>query len=94
MHFFFEKSSEIIWSIQKKCVPLHPQIRNEEPRGSVAQLNRASDYGSEGCGFESRRNHKTERMVSMKAISIETFLLVLIIGPWQGTGSMKSIPSE
>ena len=26
--------------------------------GSVAQLNRASDYGSEGCGFESRRNHK------------------------------------
>ena len=26
-------------------------------QGSVAQLNRASDYGSEGCGFESRRNH-------------------------------------
>ena len=25
--------------------------------GSVAQLNRASDYGSEGCGFESRRSH-------------------------------------
>ena len=32
---------------------MHPQIGN----GSVAQLNRASDYGSEGCGFESRRNH-------------------------------------
>ena len=32
--------------------------RNSE-RGSVAQLNRASDYGSEGCGFESRRNHKS-----------------------------------
>ena len=35
--------------------------RNSEMRclrGSVAQLNRASDYGSEGCGFESRRNHK------------------------------------
>ncbi len=31
---------------------------NEELNGSVAQLNRASDYGSEGCGFESRRNHK------------------------------------
>ena len=28
--------------------------------GSVAQLNRASDYGSEGCGFESRRNHEDE----------------------------------
>ena len=26
--------------------------------GSVAQLNRASDYGSEGYGFESRRSHK------------------------------------
>ena len=23
----------------------------------LAQLNRASDYGSEGCGFESRRGH-------------------------------------
>ena len=32
---------------------MHPQNGN----GSVAQLNRASDYGSEGCGFESRRNH-------------------------------------
>ena len=28
----------------------------------------------------------------MKEISIETFLLVLVLGPWQGTGSMKSIP--
>ena len=33
-------------------------------RGSVAQLNRASDYGSEGCGFESRRNHEMQRMAS------------------------------
>ena len=67
---FFEKSWEFIWWLHKNSVPLHPQIRNrplrlaqvgqeEEPReGSVAQLNRASDYGSEGCGFESRRNHK------------------------------------
>ena len=35
---------------------------NEELNGSVAQLNRASDYGSEGCGFESRRNHKGEEI--------------------------------
>ena len=28
--------------------------------GSVAQLNRASDYGSEGCRFESCRDHKKE----------------------------------
>ena len=26
--------------------------------GLVAQLNRASDYGSEGCGFESHRGHQ------------------------------------
>ena len=35
--------------------------RKSESGGSVAQLNRASDYGSEGCGFESRRNHKDNR---------------------------------
>ena len=28
--------------------------------GSVAQLNRASDYGSEGLGFESLRNHERD----------------------------------
>ena len=27
-------------------------------KGSLAQLNRASDYGSEGCGFESRGSHQ------------------------------------
>ena len=26
-------------------------------KGSLAQLNRAFDYGSKGCGFESRRSH-------------------------------------
>ena len=30
--------------------------------GSLAQLNRASDYGSEGCGFESRGSHEKERI--------------------------------
>ena len=36
--------------------------------GSLAQLNRASDYGSEGCRFESCRSHKesvTERSVTL-----------------------------
>lgn len=28
--------------------------------GRVAQLNRVSDYGSDGCGFESRRGHFSE----------------------------------
>ena len=36
------------------------KLRRMQRIGSVAQLNRASDYGSEGCGFESRRNHKKE----------------------------------
>jgi len=29
--------------------------------GSVAQLNRASDFGSEGWGFESLRGHHISR---------------------------------
>ncbi len=29
-----------------------------QEQGFVAQLNRASDYGSEGSGFESQRSHK------------------------------------
>ena len=37
---------------------MHSQLRN----GSVAQLNRASDYGSEGSGFESQRSHKIDKM--------------------------------
>ena len=41
--------------IQKKSLPLHPL--NKKGHGSVAQLNRASDYGSEGYRFESCRNH-------------------------------------
>ena len=38
----------------KNLLPLQSHLKN---RGSLAQLNRASDYGSEGCGFESRRSH-------------------------------------
>ena len=42
-------------SLHKKCVPLYTQIRNDlHNNGSVAQ---ASDYGSEGCRFESCRSH-------------------------------------
>ena len=50
----FRKKWRNIWRLQKKPLPLHSQIRN----GSLAQLNRASDYGSEGCGFESRGSHR------------------------------------
>ena len=30
-------------------------------RGPVAQLDRASDFGSEGCGFESCRDRQLEQ---------------------------------
>ena len=41
--------------------------------GSVAQLNRASDYGSEGCGFESRRNHKKRIWIRPNPFFISPF---------------------
>ena len=34
--------------------------------GSVAQLNRASDYGSEGCRFESCRSHKFKESFTLR----------------------------
>ena len=40
--------------IWEKVVPLHSQNRN---KGSLAQLNRAFDYGSKGYRFESYRSH-------------------------------------
>ena len=36
------------------------KITQYQSFGSVAQLNRASDYGSEGYRFESCRSHSTE----------------------------------
>ena len=43
---------------------MHSQFGNEKQTGSLAQLNRASDYGSEGCGFESRGSHKEKLKVA------------------------------
>ena len=37
---------------------------------SVAQLDRASDYGSEGRGFESFRSHKTKITDMVHAMSV------------------------
>ena len=50
---------------KKNDVPLQRKRKN----GLVAQLNRASDYGSEGYRFESCRDHKG-RVFSTKALSI------------------------
>lgn len=38
------------------CIAFEKQKR----LGPVAQLNRAPHYGCGGCGFESRRDHKSE----------------------------------
>ncbi len=56
--FFLKKSASKALPIQKKCLTLQPQNKND---GSLAQLNRASDYGSEGYRFESYRSHKLDR---------------------------------
>ena len=67
---FFRKKSAKYLVVRKKLRTFAPanqkstaafsasRNRRGAKEGSVAQLNRASDYGSEGCGFESRRNHK------------------------------------
>ena len=59
---FFRKKFEKSLVVSEKVCTFAPAIRKTD--GSVAQLNRASDYGSEGCGFESRRNHKKQRIAS------------------------------
>ena len=38
---------------------------NEELNGSVAQLNRASDYGSEGCGFPESQRRGNRKIFSL-----------------------------
>ena len=55
MHVFRKKCQKHLVSSKKVCTFAPAK---QKRIGSVAQLNRASDYGSEGCGFESRRNHK------------------------------------
>ena len=55
---------------------MQPQIRNKQEIGSVAQLNRASDYGSEGYGFESHRSHIIKRGY---CFSIFSFFVMCIL---------------
>ena len=51
-----QKNDEKIWPLKKQCLTLQSQIRHSR-FGSLAQLNRASDYGSEGYRFESCGSH-------------------------------------
>ena len=52
-----------VWRFAKNSLPLHrnSEMKRKQNVGSVAQLNRASDYGSEGYGFESHRSHSRQR---------------------------------
>jgi hypothetical protein len=50
---FFLKNA---FSLSKEKLSLHPHLEIND-NGSVAQLDRASDYGSEGLWFESIQGH-------------------------------------
>ena len=59
MKIFLEKYGKYFCSNKKMCTfALHLQ-----KDGPVAQLNRASDYGSEGYRFESCRDHIKESQI-------------------------------
>ena len=47
--------------------------------GSVAQLNRASDYGSEGSRFESLRSHSKEVTNYFRNLFCFVLLLVFLM---------------
>ena len=54
---FFKKNTHTACRFKKK---LYLCIAIEKNNGSIAQLNRAFDYGSKGYRFESCRDHKKE----------------------------------
>ena len=60
--------------------------------GSVAQLNRASDYGSEGYRFESCRSHTYGK--NEQSFTVVRSFLYFVDLPVAGEGSTKSILSE
>ena len=70
-----------VWRFAKNSLPLHrnSEMKRKQNVGSVAQLNRASDYGSEGYGFESHRSHSRQRAASTRMRP--AFLLPLPMPP-------------
>ena len=49
---FLQKKAQNIWPFPKKCVPLHPQIRNDAPVAQLVEhltLNQGVQ-GSSPCG--------------------------------------------
>ena len=57
MKFFRKKKAHKFCSIKKK---LYLCIAIEKQHGSIAQLNRAFDYGSKGYRFESYWSHSKQ----------------------------------
>ena len=58
---------------------MHTFATANKKQGSVAQLNRASDYGSEGYRFESCRSHKRHLAVCEVSFFVYAFSLIVII---------------
>ena len=48
----------------------------QSSNGRVAQLNRVSDYGSEGCRFESCRDHKKKSLTLTMRIRLPLFCII------------------
>ena len=78
---FSKKVSKKFGQFKKRVYLCTRKSDNEELNGSVAQLNRASDYGSEGCGFESRRNHKGQKVIdSERVCHLFRFIMLILHG--------------
>ena len=54
--------------------------KSGEKDGSLAQLNRAFDYGSKGCRFESCRSHKDDATTYYEWLHFFCLFTVLING--------------
>gem|GEM_PF-3354199 len=54
-HNSYSQTINVLPNLTIRLYPLHPT-----KQAAVAQLDRASDYGSEGSAFESRRLHHTD----------------------------------
>ena len=78
MHFFRKKLRKDLASSEKVCTFAPAK---QKRIGSVAQLNRASDYGSEGCGFESRRNHKERENRKISSLFLYIRKIVVSLYP-------------
>ena len=58
--------------------------RLETRDGSLAQLNRAFDYGSKGCRFESCRSHKGKKKRGPSSLESSFLLSFVQTGPGEG----------